>query len=468
MKRFSAFFLLALSAVFSYGASPYGTYETLSRPEKDVFLFDKITDPNINEITYCIAQPEGKSGISDKNLDLHIKAAFKEWTYGMALRIKKEGRQEEFKDLIKILERKIEFKRIYNCDLSNNPKFVQYFPTHKHGQTADINFIEAPKYCQAIHGSSVTTAFFSMQPNVPPYICIAKNIIDVILYAEENRDIPTIITSEEKELVKQIPFLMQKIAYGKYTPREQDLIWKLNKSFFYDDDPTYFSIITHELGHAFALTDQYTSRGEDVLYSSSKTGQGLMMRGYESISCDEVDGIIAKFYKGKNKTFTRFCDENIKIKNGVEVTQKDTPVKLFVGKNSKHISILTPTSPENLTYKEERLIDNKPLNDEIRETLKTLNIDYSKTSPDTLITIYAKGLMKAGNLPSGTWQVNVNLEGKLTLVEVNYNEDGTINSVKQKPLSSDTMAKKIADFKNIDTSKIEKIIDETNPLFRQR
>lgn len=91
------------------------------------------------------------------------------------------------------------------------------------------------------------------------------------------------------------------------------------------DGPTYFSVLVHEMGHAFGLGDEYL-KDRPQEYASPAPGQGIMLRLYNPISCDEIDGMITLLdrFSGVQRTFASFCSNKTVIQNGKALPVSET------------------------------------------------------------------------------------------------------------------------------------------------
>ena len=114
------------------------------------------------------------------------------------------------------------------------------------------------------------------------------------------------------------PYFTQAAA-GSYQQETQTKLWQLNRLYEYDT-PTYFSIMVHELGHAFGLGDEYLE-DRPHNYASATPGQGIMSRIYSPISCDELDGMITLLdrFSGKQRSFASFCAPTVVLESGESV-----------------------------------------------------------------------------------------------------------------------------------------------------
>ncbi len=320
MKRIFASLLLLLPASF-LAAAPYSHLSDINQMPPTRFLAQRLLQEDT--ITFCVVIPEEeKERVCVENVSLLVQSALREWTYGIALHIYQAGRAEEMQDILQILEKPLTLQPLPQCNLSNFPDFAHYYPqANAHSQTADITFILSAPYCT--HLSGRYNSFFDIgNQQTPPFICLADYEESPV---QKEDPAPQIykqfgfsFSEEERFLLTHTASTFAQIARGNYNLQQQRNLWTTNRLFEYDGH-SLFSIITHELGHAFGLADEYVkSRPEE--YASRKPGQGLMRDGYQPISCDEVDGMITLLdrFAGKQRTFASFCSENTYIVNGTE------------------------------------------------------------------------------------------------------------------------------------------------------
>ncbi len=84
----------------------------------------------------------------------------------------------------------------------------------------------------------------------------------------------------------------------------------------------YKKYVTHEIGHAFGLADQYSGAMYDgsFLYNS-KVKRPSIMDDNRKVTCDDVDGFITSIDRilGKEREFYSLCSDGLFIKNGQAV-----------------------------------------------------------------------------------------------------------------------------------------------------
>ncbi len=328
MKRlFCILFSLCIYACLA--AAPYSHLEEVSSPAAARFLAQKIIEQDT--LTYCISIPEEKqknSATADE-LALMLQSALREWTHGIALRIRQAGREKEFQDIMAILEKPLSLQRLSSCDLTQHPLLVKTYPgINTAGKKADINLIFAPEYCAAFSGN-INSFFVLNYKNTAPFICLSGGYANSLRPPEKGEYFPSLAqvasnggAQKDRELVYHSPRLFEQIATGKYSRQQQQDFWRLNRLFEYDGH-TFFDILVHELGHAFGLADEYVA-DRPRQFASLQPGQGLMREGYEPISCDEVDGMITLLDRLQNKqrSFGSFCQGRRHIVNGTEDATK--------------------------------------------------------------------------------------------------------------------------------------------------
>ncbi len=315
-KIFIPLFLL-LSASFCQ-ADPFAHLNDIQEQPRSTFIADIIQ--KTDTVTYCIASAEDPSWIEDSALNEQVLAAFKEWTFGIALRIRAAGRAEEFKDLLPILEKNINFKRLPSCDISKHQGFTAIYPEYKtNPQTADVTIIISEKYCKD-YLKHMTSFFTYDYKDAPPFMCLFQWKVNPYTYKQSDY-LPTALNDKDNALAASMPQTIKDIAYNKaYTKARQDSLWAANRLFYYDDEPTYFSLVAHELGHAFGLADEYENNSRDASFSTKTRGEGLMRHGYSPITCDEVDGMITLTdrFSDTKRTFKSFCNDTTYFENGIE------------------------------------------------------------------------------------------------------------------------------------------------------
>lgn len=323
MKRFLCLLFL-LETAASAGAYPYAHTEYISKLGPERFLAQKVL--NQGTLTYCVftAPDQKQTSVTQEELALMLQSALREWTYGIALRIEKTGRAEEFADILAILKKPLNLQQLPVCDLTRHPRLSVLYPdVPARGQKADISLLFAPDYCAYLNGT-VNSAFFYDYNQAPPFICLTDGYANSVRAPEDTAHFPLpaqndpAANAQDQTLLADAPQQFARIAQGKYTLFEQETFWRLNRLFEYDGH-TFFDIIIHEVGHAFGLGDEYKTQ-RPKRYASIHPGQGLMQNGYRPLSCDETDGLITLLdrFHGKARTFESFCPGRHLIVNGTE------------------------------------------------------------------------------------------------------------------------------------------------------
>lgn len=302
-------------------ARPFSHLEYIQDTPPSVFLAYQLLHKN--EITYCLfTDPRDEQALPPAHTDLFIQSALREWTYGIALRIRTAGRAGEMQDILDVLEKPLTLTRLPACDLRAHklpaPKHPEAAPAVR---TPDITFIASREYCYQVRDWDIS--FYAAEyQNSPPFICLydtyAQNPLRSI---SEQEYIPDRDTPDGQQMLKRRADVFSRVAGGDYDESTQRFLWDINRFFSYDEQ-TVFSIIAHETGHAFGLGDEYLSSRPEV-YSSAQPGEGLMCSGYQPVGCDEVDGMITLLdrFSGKKRTFASFCPERGLIVNGTEINR---------------------------------------------------------------------------------------------------------------------------------------------------
>ena len=341
MRIFFTLFALCVSALA--WAAPFGHLENVA-VKPSLFLADKLAKQQ--PITYCVELGAKEDlGISRQEVALYTRAALKEWTYGIALQIETAGRSKEFAAVLPLLKN-AQFKQVA-CNLSAHAAGADYFEPSDAPQQADISILVSKNYCENYFHKF--TAFYMEDYNsAAPFICVIPRYTGLL--QDTDRIAVHVLNQEQKKvLAKRLP-LLKRIAQAPYTPADQRHLWQLNRLYSYDG-PTYFAAITHELGHAFGLADEYTAHHADPLHLTSTTGQGIMRRLYDPIGCAETEGmltLLGRYGKGP-RAFAGFCQNNASYTDGVEQVSKITPVKRRLSKGVQTLWSLTPDTPKTRT-----------------------------------------------------------------------------------------------------------------------
>lgn len=278
-----------------------------------------------NEITYCIATPaQTPTSPTADQLDILVQAALREWTHGIAVRIRAAGREEEMADILKILDKPLRLIRLSSCNLTSHPQFLAVHPSYNPtGLSSDLTVILSSDYCAKVLGS--VNSFFAFQyKNTAPFMCLTQNYANPLRAPAPQGYFPAASDPQKRELLKQTDQIFAQAAAGTYDTDVQDQLWQINRMFAWDG-PTYFSVLVHEMGHAFGLGDEYL-KDRPQEYASPAPGQGIMLRLYNPISCDEIDGMITLLdrFAGVQRTFASFCSNKTVIQNGKALPVSET------------------------------------------------------------------------------------------------------------------------------------------------
>lgn len=432
----SALFAIFTTAICS--ATPYGQTDFFINQKKEETLAYKILENK--EITYCAALPTDEN-IDKQQLQAHIAAALKEWTYGITLRINQAGRSEEFKDLTGVLST-AKFKYLSQCNLSEHKDFMQMYPQYlSYPETADITVILSTAYCRDFFNKR--TPFYSFSfGDTKPFICLFGDEINI----SAGKTSPSAFTEEEKALVSSGANTVKKAAFMSYSQEDQEALWKTVRLSFYDEDRNpYFAVITHEIGHAFGLNDQYTAEGENPLYSSIYRGDNIMTHSYEPIGCDDIDSLITIMdtQSGSKRTFKSFCNPTVVIKNGIQVVQSETPKLFRQTQAGFELSSLTSASPETATYKQDIVAINAPLDNDMRARLSALGIKQSEMQNIKTVTLHLSGLMKHNGQKIGKWIADIEMADKNFSAYTIYNNKGAIEQTIRRTNAKEDIIKEI-------------------------
>ncbi|MGB2579855.1 hypothetical protein AAIR98_001774 [Elusimicrobium simillimum] len=464
MKKIVLIIVVLFSQTGLLLASPYAHLDDIEQRGPKKFLLEKILR-GANTITYCIALPEGPAEfITEDQLNVQIRAAIREWTYGIALRVKTAGREKEFDHALKTLEKSFKLERLRSCNMQAYPEFVRLFPDYKHNTAeADISFIIsdsfAPEGMEDVYGS------FTAEHN--PIITMTRahaNIMEP--YFSD-------LTAEEKENVKEVSAIFRKAAAGaKYTAREQNALWQATG---FRETLTAFTVLAHELGHAFTLADQYTDISikeinsalikedklmyygqpikTDLMHASVTPGTGLMQY-MRHMSCDEVDGILAyidkfdKKYFGRDHFFKSFCPHQTYYKNGIPVLKQETIRSLVTDGTSAHMYILRPSTSENKTYRLVTARKNYKINSVILKALQSEGVDLSQfnTESNKTLDYFSDGIMSYTDDCLGTWDEYIKIGQVAGVLSKRWSIDGRVTSSEFKIISTDIVDRHIRDF----------------------
>lgn len=153
---------------------------------------------------------------------------------------------------------------------------------------------------------------------------IRKVDCDFLDQDQNNKQMPDLIIFITDDISKYCNFG----ALSCYNSEENVLFFpeKINTSFMYDivfgKQRLYNNIVTHELGHAFGLADEYPGviSHSSFIYNSGVKRPSIMESG-KYITCDDVDGFITSIDRIKHtkRTFKSFCQDGTIIDDGKAV-----------------------------------------------------------------------------------------------------------------------------------------------------
>ncbi len=287
----------------------------------------------MDNISYCTYT--GVDGTDSESLSLYFKAAFNRWTLWVADYIEKSGRAEEFPYAMQILKKPVTFHYLGECS------------TQK--AEADIALLSGVEGCTPKEGNHFIGTSHTINPvgnkvvplstyNAQSAICIAyklskKDETKRIYAVSRTRTATMKIAAERYELGEQF---IQNLAEGIVTSEPE-----------YLEFHNIFYAVSHEMGHAFGLSDEYkVSNHTQDGTASPYRGDGLMARP-ANMTDDDINGMIVLIYSLGNKTisfkpfgnlpgtvldnkFILPIDENelsdedlIKLKQSIRITDKE-------------------------------------------------------------------------------------------------------------------------------------------------
>lgn len=433
-------FLFALPALFLpvlAAAAPFGHLENVST-QPMVFLADKLVKKQ--PITYCLQKGDFET-ISAPLSDLtrQTQAALNEWTRGVALHIEAAGRRKEFADIIPLLK-SAQFTEV-PCDLSNHPAAGVFFLARKNAQEADITILVSNNYCEG-HFHKTSSFYTEQMSPAKPFICLQTHYASI---PNDNENLSQAgLSAEQKNILTDAPKILSRVASGAYAADDQRRLWILNRLYSYDG-PTYLAAVTHEMGHAFGLADEYTGFGVDPLYKTATPVSGIMKRLYDPLGCSEVDGMITLLdrYTHTSRTFTSFCGDGVTFVSGVQTVLKNTPTKLRVRPGLVERWSLTPASStaKAMLYESVRQAD--ALDEPTRTAAVALGVSDE---------IYSRGAVLPGNIRQGAWLIIARHGKKYKAAQVQYNASGRVAQVRRIQVKPTQAAQYFAEIKAAEKS----------------
>ena len=433
-------FLCALSFLFASAvaaAAPFGHLENVST-QRAVFLADKLVQKQ--PITYCVQKGDFETVTASlADLTLQTKAALNEWTRGVALHIEAAGRSKEFAGLLPLLKG-AKFTEV-PCDLSKHPAAGAFFLARKNAQEADITVLASAAYCEG-HFHRTSSFYTEQMPPAKPFICLQTRYASIP--SDKENLSQTGLSDEQKDILANAQKVLSRTTAPDYSSDDQRRLWILNRLYSYDG-PTYLAAVTHEMGHAFGLADEYTGLSVDPLYKTAEPVSGIMKRLYDPLGCSEVDGMITLLdrYTHTARTFTSFCGNGVTFVSGVQQVAENTPTKLRVRPGVLERWSITPASPTTKAMLYESVRQADALDDDTQTAAASLG---------TADEIYSRGIVKAGGIRQGSWLFIARHGKQYRAARVQYNASGRVAQVRLVQLTATQAAKYFAEMKTAEKS----------------
>ncbi len=238
-----------------------------------------------NNVSYCTYS--GQNGTDEETLSLFFKAAFTRWTLGVADYIEKAGRTKEFPYAMQILKKSIDLKYLGQCSKQNNTADIAL--------VSDIEGCEIDSYSHYAGYYEPVSADGRKAVNFPALnaksvICIAKKFSEKKTRANFRISTPIELNllKISKKRYQKVTDYINSLAKGITAKEPEDL-------YYFD----VFRTMTHEVGHAMGLADEYSCLAATLHTNRSSTspyrGNG-MMNVLHLITADDINGIITLLY----------------------------------------------------------------------------------------------------------------------------------------------------------------------------
>lgn len=134
-------------------------------------------------------------------------------------------------------------------------------------------------------------------------------------------------TNKADLILKFTNNIRNKMQLGNFNTEKSTMLINVSEKYTL---AKYVYILSHELGHAFGLADQYsgqTYKGSFIY--NSKVKRPSIMDKSKKITCDDVDGFITSMDRtlAKEREFYSLCHDGVFIKNGQAVTKNNKTYK---------------------------------------------------------------------------------------------------------------------------------------------
>lgn len=285
---------ISVMAVLSFAICANALYWSCSEniQEGDVPLLSEKLAGKQKVFTFCVSPDKDENPeYSEKELILHVRAAFKRWTLNVAATLKKHPRAKEFEDIIKLLSGKIKLEYIGLCNTDEIGSLEPIRP-----QQPDIALVKGLCFGD--------TGFFV--PGKHPFICLGDKVVNTAR-AEETKDCFAAYASGSAAVYRC----------------HLDDIKKGDKTL-----PQSIRVVTHELGHAFGLDDEYfiKDKKRTPKISTVNRGDGIMSHESADINLDDIEGLITlldKYTKTKRTISPSLAHQDGAVKDGDFYTKED-------------------------------------------------------------------------------------------------------------------------------------------------